>query len=278
MKSPKNTVTLEDLLRVKRAERPPTEFWNEFERELRAKQLAAIVEPRPWWAPLIRVGARFSHLQLPVGAAAVLAVTLMSVRQYETVTSQGVATSSVAMQQSTDDLGRHYASNPVDAYASELTVQQAEPTRSIDYSDYSESLTSETGEIAIASAEELASEPAQMSPARVLELEPSPSARYIAANLAAAQEADPRLMDEVFGHSLRHAQSRQPIRDPLARVSSPGESRRARLLATALPVSAGSTEVENSPNDRIARRLTEDRLYDTISRVGLKGDRVAIKF
>jgi hypothetical protein len=109
-------------------------------------------------------------------------------------------------------------------------------------------------------------------------LEPTPSARYIAANLAAAQQADPGLLDEVFGHSLRRAQSRQPIRDPLAHVSSPGESRRARLLATALPVSTNSSEFGSAQNDGIARRLTEDRLYDTISRVGVKGDRVAIKF
>ncbi|HTO03416.1 MAG TPA: hypothetical protein VL069_06930, partial [Opitutus sp.] len=82
MKSPKTTVTLEDLLRLKRAEQPPAEFWNDFDRELRAKQLAAIIEPRPWWSPLIRVGSRLTHLQLPIGAAAILAVTLVTVREY----------------------------------------------------------------------------------------------------------------------------------------------------------------------------------------------------
>ena len=35
----KATVTLEDLLRVKRAEQPPAEFWAEFERGMRTKQL-----------------------------------------------------------------------------------------------------------------------------------------------------------------------------------------------------------------------------------------------
>jgi hypothetical protein len=108
--------------------------------------------------------------------------------------------------------------------------------------------------------------------------EPSPSARYIAANLAAAQEADPGLLDDVFGQRFQHGKSVQPIRDPLSRVSAPGESRRARLLATALPVVATSNEIDAVPNDRIARRLSEERLYDTISRVGVKGDRVAIRF
>ena len=37
--------TLEELLRVKRAERPDQVFWEEFDRGLRRKQLAAMVEP-----------------------------------------------------------------------------------------------------------------------------------------------------------------------------------------------------------------------------------------
>jgi len=31
-------------------------------------------------------------------------------------------------------------------------------------------------------------------------------------------------------------------------------------------------------SQRVARRLTEERLYDSISRVGVQGDRVAFKF
>jgi hypothetical protein len=71
---------------------------------------------------------------------------------------------------------------------------------------------------------------------------------------------------------------RQPVRDPLAQISSPGESRRSRLLATALPAVAEAADITVGSSDRIARRLTEERLYDTISRVGVKGDRVAFMF
>ena len=78
----KTTVTLEELLRLKRAEQPPAEFWTQFEHGLRAKQLAAIVEPRPWWAPFIRIGARISRYQLPVGATAILAITFLTVWEY----------------------------------------------------------------------------------------------------------------------------------------------------------------------------------------------------
>lgn len=49
---PPSPPTLEMLLRLKRAERPDSAFWTEFEQGLRQKQLAAIVEPKPWWLGL----------------------------------------------------------------------------------------------------------------------------------------------------------------------------------------------------------------------------------
>ncbi len=65
-------VTVEDLLRLKRAERPAAEFWSQFDDALRAKQLAAIVERRPWWRIEFRgVAAGLARLRVPVGLAAV---------------------------------------------------------------------------------------------------------------------------------------------------------------------------------------------------------------
>ena len=269
MKSRKSTITLDDLLRLKRAEQPPAEFWNQFERELRAKQLAAIVEPRPWWAPLIRVGAKFSYLQMPVGAAAILVVTLVSIQQ-QSVTPANIPSLKIATHQS--------ASTPAQQ------VLDEPPLLAVNDSEAINDLPESTGQLAmnvdrpyVSPVSDESLDDSRSTEAVENALEPTPSARYIAANLAAAQEADPSLLDEVFGNSYRHAQSRQPIRDPLAKVSSLGETRRSRLLATALPVSASANEVVGT-NERIARRLTEQRLHDTISRVGLKGDRVAIKF
>jgi hypothetical protein len=106
--------------------------------------------------------------------------------------------------------------------------------------------------------------------------EPTPSARYIAANLAAVQAADPRLVESAFGPVARRVDDSEPMRDPLAQINVPGVSRRSRILSTSLPVMA--TAVSISSSDRMVRHLTEDRLYDSISRVGVRGDRVAIKF
>lgn len=272
MKSaPKTTVTLEDLLRLKRAEQPPAEFWGQFEQELRAKQLAAIVEPRPWWAPFIRLGARMSHLQLPVGAAAILVVSFVTVREYRAPEVGSIYLPEIAVQEVA-------AGRTAVLWEESPRPAQEMPVVAVNLSEYSSEQSGDMGLTQTLASTASIARPAEVVSSVEMEREPSPSERYIAANLAAAQAADPGLMDDVFGPSKQRVQHRQPMRDPLAQLSAPGESRRARLLATALPVNAGSSDVVVGASDRVARDLTEQRLYDTISRVGLKGDRVAIKF
>lgn len=71
--------SLEDLLRLKRAERPDEAFWSDFDRGMRQKQLAAIIEPRPWWLGMSLWWRKASPVALPLaaGAAAALAVMVM---------------------------------------------------------------------------------------------------------------------------------------------------------------------------------------------------------
>ena len=269
MKSRKTSVSLEDLLRIKRAEQPPAEFWSDFERDLRAKQLAAIVEPRPWWAPFIRVGARLAHYQLPVGAAAILALSFVTVREYRgPEISTGFAPQVASHETVATSTAQEVVPSAIEVAAAPVAYRSTDSE--IPVADVAPSLEEPSDARSLSTIE----------PERELSLdrEPSPSERYIAANLAAAQAADPRLMDEVFGTSMRSAPARQPIRDPLAQSNGPGESRRSRLLATALPVNATASDLPVGTSDRVARHLTEERLYDSITRVGLKGDRVAIKF
>ncbi|ACB73924.1 hypothetical protein [Opitutus terrae] len=270
MKSKKQTVTLEDLLRVKRAERPPPEFWAEFDREMRAKQLAAIIEPRPWWAPFIRVGARMSHYQLPAGAAAILALSFLTLSKYQTAPDRPTFVGDaapVAVESLPETTLQLTPAEP--ELASPMPT--AEQIASIEPEDQITLPESPVSPGRAAHAIALLGE-------RPMIAEPSPSARAIAANLAAAEEADPQIMNELFGTVMSNVDATERPRDPLARISPPGESRRSRLLATALPVPAGYSEVEVGTSDRVVRRLTEDRLYDTISRIGVRGDRVAIKF
>jgi hypothetical protein len=53
--NPPPKVSLEQLLRLKRHERPRPEYWERFDRELREKALRALVQPAPWHA-------RWSHI------------------------------------------------------------------------------------------------------------------------------------------------------------------------------------------------------------------------
>jgi hypothetical protein len=76
-----NKVSLEDLLRLKRAERPSADFWPRFERELRAKQLAAIVQKQPWWRAWLPFPAGFARLAARLTAVAVLAFVLIVTRE-----------------------------------------------------------------------------------------------------------------------------------------------------------------------------------------------------
>ena len=78
-------ITIEDLLRLKRAERPPAEFWTDFDRKLRAKQLAALVDKRPWWQTLPRLSFGFSRYRIALGTSAIFALTFFAVREYRGV-------------------------------------------------------------------------------------------------------------------------------------------------------------------------------------------------
>src|SRR5260221_678715 len=73
-------VTVEDLLRLKRAERPAAEFWTNFERELRQSHPPPLREGRRWWQEFPQILARRASLR--GGATAILAFTLVSVKYY----------------------------------------------------------------------------------------------------------------------------------------------------------------------------------------------------
>jgi hypothetical protein len=66
----KSRVTLERLLQLKRSERPDAAFWDGFDRELRQRQLAALVTIRPWHDRVLRMGMMLLRRCAPVGAVA----------------------------------------------------------------------------------------------------------------------------------------------------------------------------------------------------------------
>lgn len=272
----KHSVTLEDLLRVKRAEQPPAEFWDSFERGMRTKQLAAIVEPRPWWAPLIRIGTRVARYQVPVGATAILAVTFLTLREYRSVDVRPVnepAVAAITVSAATN--------TPAVAADSMMTTSAPETT--------SAPMSISELPVAASAPTSIPADPNTQATAMVgasshvvpVQTELTPSARYIAENLAAARAADPEL-DQMLGRSIRNLENRVARTEPLTQVSMPGGSRRSRLLggtAWLASVTTGSDSQLRSDNDS-ARRLTERRLSesDAVSRIDVGGDRFTVKF
>ena len=269
----KRPITLEDLLHLKRAERPPADFWTGFERDLRAKQLAALVEKRPWWRTMPRVFAGFSRYHLPLGATAILALTFLSVRDYQVVARvepvnhvkpAPVAPAKVVAASSTVAL----AADPLHEFVVTPSV------------NFESDQVADANEAAVQATR---TEPGRITQAVAL-LDPivaptSPSARSIAANLATAPELAPelaRFLASSHGFESRVLPAHPPVVEPLAQMTLRSEARRSRQLGMVMPVSFNPSSDDSS--ERIAHRLSDERLYDTVSRLGARGDRVLVKF
>lgn len=275
----KRPVSLEDLLRLKRAERPAPEFWDEFDRELRAKQLAALVEKRPWWRELPQVFSKYARYHLPLGASAVLAVTFFTVRDYR---SEPAATVTLESERIVPAVSSYSAAE----YAVDPPVALTDPMPE----GAAPAMVAAASEIVAATEEVGAAETSPQSETfAVLPLlvgtigmsaghgEIAPSARYIAENMAALEIAPPTvrsLLARARGFEARVA--RTAAIEPLQQMTPPSEARleryRSPLVATTIEDSAGRT------SERMARRLSGERLYEHISRIHARADQVLLKF
>ena len=72
-------VKVEDLLRLKRAERPSEAFWNTFDRELHQRMLQTLVKKDPWYVQALRGASGRIAQTAAVGAAAAF-VAMMIIR------------------------------------------------------------------------------------------------------------------------------------------------------------------------------------------------------
>jgi hypothetical protein len=270
-------ITIEDILRLKRAERPPAEFWATFDRELRAKQLAALVGKRPWWQTLPKSFARLTRYRVLLGASAVVAVTFFSVRDAEPTASAPPADVSTS------------GTTAVVSEAETLIAELSQYVASIEAAPAPAISTSQVEAVAqvAAPAESPSPAPTSINIAPIvvagaidenLDSE-SPAARRIAANLTKVQ-AEP-----TAGRNLLAARTsfedralpRAVAVEPLQQMTPPSDTRRARLL-TAM-VSMASMESSMRTTERAANRIAEERLYDDqISRFGARGDRFQVKF
>ena len=277
-------VSIEDLLRLKRAERPPAEFWGEFDRQLRGKQLSALVAKRPWWQRLPRLVPTLVRYRIVLGGTAVAALAFLTFREepaaepaliVETVeVSDSVVAAPVALA------GIGLAHPEVDEFAPTALAPEAVAVsipdapraveEAVDAQDSAALMPDNLsrlvalggGAVAVAEAVGVAT-----------------SARPTSATLASIQSGDPaamgRLLRGVHGFEARAMPARTTV-DPLQQMTPPGESRRARLL-TAM-VSTAALETSARTTERAANRLAEERVFDQDQRFGARGDRVHMKF
>jgi hypothetical protein len=71
-----------------------------------------------------------------------------------------------------------------------------------------------------------------------------------------------------------------PISEPLAQMATPLDERRAMLLSGSLPraENAGDESTALNSDDHSASHLSDDRLYESVSRLGVGGNRLSIRF
>ena len=260
-------VTVEDLLRLKRAERPAAEFWTSFERELRQKQLTALLNKRPWWQVLPQFLTRRAYI--PVGATAILAFTLVSVRFYTPVQ---VAQAGVPAAGSASRETAAPAATLVSAPVSSPLVNRSETTVP--------SVDDRTAVSATAAESQSATDTVELMPRLLAPREvETPSARSIAANLAVLEQSEPELVNAVRGSHLSppaRVQTAAAVVNELTSVPT-NASKRNRLFAQ-----YNDRQLSPEPTapdivrERLARRLGDNEITDRLSRIGLKGDQVSL--
>ena len=98
-------VKVEDLLRLKRAERPGEVFWNTFDRELHQRMLQTLVKKDPWYVQVLRgVSGRIAQTAAVGAAAAFLALMVMRPALVDLTRANGANGAYSALQKDASDL------------------------------------------------------------------------------------------------------------------------------------------------------------------------------
>ncbi len=258
MKDTERKITIEGLLRLKRAEHPAPEFWARFESEMRAKQLAAIVVRRPWWNGVPRVFALVYRNHLPFSAAAALALTWMGVH-YIGGTSPAVRT---APAKAAEPAAVANVPAPAAQVAARALLTPETPVTD------ARDVSAPKPPLAASNVSHLTQAPAAAQPESISAM-PFADGNSISIADFRATGSDLSKRD-VFGSDREFeasfASARQPVAEPLARVDPAGE-RLERLLAPALPAFS-STNSRLLAGDRMKQRASDDRIYESMDRYG----------
>ncbi len=258
-------VTIEDLLRLKRTEKPGPEFWVNFEQELRQKQLTALVQKRRWWHEVPVLLNR--RLYVPAGAAAIVALTLVTVR-YSVPTQMAQVVNTAPQIAAADPAVETLATTVVAGLDQDHSRNQAE----------SNPIALAAVPTSVTQAESL--DDREVSPLPALHEVQSLPARSLIANLAHLGQAEPDLVNSGMGSRLSspaRVQTAAMSQSELAPMTNAAPSK-YRLIARYVDRALSpEPSAPASIRERLARRLGDD-LGDDISRIGVVGSRVSLKF
>jgi hypothetical protein len=275
-------VTLDDLFALKRAEQPPEEFWDDFQRDFHVRQRAEAIEPKRWWFVMPRVFAGLSRHQMPLGAAAVLAVTFLSFREYREPGLEVAYSAPQALPAVVE------TTTPTPA--APVAVADVNLPNSMDFSEVAPlGVVEEQIEAAVASSD--SSQPVELSPmvvwagpsAATIEAvasAPTPSQQSIAANLATA-EAEQLQVGRLLGEPDINLAAAITNSDSLAQVSVPQPTREHLFVYQPSPADFSVDREKGSRRDThslIADRISHHELYESPSRLSAGGNHLTVKF
>lgn len=258
-------VSLEDLLRLKRAERPGPEFWGNFESELRQKQLTALVRKRRWWHELPILFNR--RIYLPAGAAAIVAFTLVTVR-YSGPTRMAQVTNPGPEVTAENSVIEMLAATEISVSETDMN-QPGRHEESVVIASSSSLSIPVTGDTAVSpSAKPMPRDAAMLG------------SRTMVANLTRLEPSEPDFGDSVLGSGLGAPARLQPASVVSSDVASMSTASASKYRLIARYVDRSLSPAPAAPavvRERLARRLGDD-LNDDISRIGVVGSRVSLKF
>ena len=275
--------TLEALLRLKRAERPDEAFWEEFDRGLRQKQLAAIIEPKPWWLGLALVGRKFAHLGLPIsaGAAALLAVAVLRTHSPFAASPGPVEFGPTAAVDHPELAAPRVVSAPVASgspLASPAGIAAADAPPAPEPAEAAATTVSAPALVAAASA------PAVPVVAALLEISspaaaPTPSEQAIAHNLATVRLEEPALLAGSAPRLEIAPEEDETAAEPALKMEVRNPRHARVLLAMADNPVVETVGGISHLRDRMVRSLvSDDALGASAGRLGVGGDRFSVSF
>ena len=252
----KRTVTVEDLLKIKRSERPRDEFWDSWQAEMRTRLNVAKQEKRPWWKDAFhRFGIGIARHQMAFGTTCMLALGFVLLHD-----------SRPSFSPIPGDLpgAELRVSRPLAQSTLPQTILAVEQPRSADAESVSKHFSDapQTREASRAITRMERSEG------------PSPMALAIAANRAAVEAVDPDLAPRYsFGDVFE-------VPERLSEPAVRGVHRENTLGYTYTPSVSAESNSQSRRQDRLMSRLSEDALSEAAARrLGSnRGDRVSLRF